>query len=131
MQNVETLAHVALIARSGAAWFRQAGTPAEPGSMLVTAHRADGVSLVSEVAVGARLAEVLGLGRQPAQAVLTGGYHGAWIPAVQAASLPLTNAALRQAGGVLGAGVLACLEALARRAVTDCPALALLLERAR
>src|SRR5205814_2469727 len=103
VQNVETLAHVALIARFGAAWFRQAGTAAEPGTMLVTAHRADGSSRVSEVPVGAPLAEVLDLGRQPAQAVLTGGYHGAWIPAAQAAPLPLANAALRRAGGVLGA----------------------------
>ena len=109
VQNVETLAHVALIARFGAAWFREVGTVAEPGSMLVTAHRADGVSLVSEVPVGAPLAEVLGLGRQPAQAVLTGGYHGAWIPVAQAATLPLANAALRRAGASLGAGVLAAL----------------------
>jgi NADH:ubiquinone oxidoreductase subunit F (NADH-binding) len=109
VQNVETLAHVALIARFGAAWFRQVGTAAEPGTMLVTAHRADGLSLVSEVPVGAPLAEVLGLARQPAQAVLAGGYHGAWIPAARAAALPLANAALRQAGASLGAGVLAAL----------------------
>ena len=109
VQNVETLAHVALIARFGAAWFREVGTAAEPGSMLVTAHGADGVSLVSEVPVGAPLTEVLGLGRQPVQAVLTGGYHGAWIPVTRAATLPLANAALRQAGASLGAGVLAAL----------------------
>ncbi len=109
VQNVETLAHAALIARHGAAWFRQAGTAAEPGSMLVTAHRADGASRVSEVPIGALLAGVLELGREPAQAVLAGGYHGTWIPAAQAATLPLTNAALRQVGAWLGAGVLAAL----------------------
>ena len=36
VQNVETLAHVAQIARFGPAWFRRIGTPAEPGSALVT-----------------------------------------------------------------------------------------------
>jgi NADH:ubiquinone oxidoreductase subunit F (NADH-binding) len=111
VQNVETLAHVALIARFGADWFRQAGTAAEPGSILVTVHRADGAVLVSEVPVGAPLADVLDLGRAPAQAVLVGGYHGTWIAAAQAARLPLANAALRQAGASLGAGVLAALPA--------------------
>jgi NADH:ubiquinone oxidoreductase subunit F (NADH-binding) len=111
VQNVETLAHTALIARFGAAWFRQVGTAAEPGSMLVTAHRADGDSLVGEVPIGAPLAGVLDLGRPPVQAVLAGGYHGTWIPAAQAAALPLANAALRRAGASLGAGVLAALPA--------------------
>lgn len=34
--NAETLAHVALIARHGPDWFRQLGTPSQPGSTLVT-----------------------------------------------------------------------------------------------
>ena len=36
VSNAETLAHVALIARHGSEWFRQLGTPAQPGSALVT-----------------------------------------------------------------------------------------------
>ena len=36
INNAETLAHVALIARHGASWFRQLGTPSQPGSALVT-----------------------------------------------------------------------------------------------
>ncbi len=109
VQNVETLAHVALIARHGAAWFRGLGTADEPGSMIITCRRADGTAEVAEVALGTPVGALLGLGSAPAQAVLTGGYHGTWLRAADAARLPLTNAALRQAGAKVGAGVLAAL----------------------
>jgi len=140
VQNVETLAHLALIARYGAAWFRTAGTAAEPGSMLVTLHLADGRASVAEVPLGVSMADLLGLdpGRArpamagpagaapagagpanavipstagPVQAVLVGGYHGAWLPAAEAARLPLANAALHPLGAAVGAGVLAALPA--------------------
>ena len=128
VQNVETLAHLALIGRYGAAWFREAGTEAEPGTMLATLHLADGRTSVTEVPLGTSLAGLLGLdgGPGPAeagaagpgvpsafgpvQAVLVGGYHGAWLPAA-AAALPLANAALRPLGAAVGAGVLAALPA--------------------
>jgi NADH:ubiquinone oxidoreductase subunit F (NADH-binding) len=125
VQNVETLAHLALIARYGAAWFRSAGTEAEPGSMLVTLHLADGRTSVAEVPLGTGLAGLLGLepgpgdpagasvpsAAGPVQAVLAGGYHGAWLPAAEAAHLPLANVALRPFGAAAGAGVLAALPA--------------------
>jgi len=129
VQNVETLAHLALIARYGAAWFRAAGTGAEPGTMLATLHLADGRTSVVEVPLGAGLAGLLGLDARPGpaeagaaapgvpsafgpvQAVLVGGYHGAWLPAAEAAALPLANAALRPLGAMVGAGVLAALPA--------------------
>jgi NADH:ubiquinone oxidoreductase subunit F (NADH-binding) len=115
VQNVETLAHLALIARYGARWFRSLGTAAEPGSMLCTMHQADGTKEVVEAALGTPLDSLLRLG-DPAdsgtpQAVLVGGYHGAWLPASQAAGLTLSNAALRPAGAFIGAGVLAALPA--------------------
>ena len=109
VQNVETLAHLALIARYGPGWFRAAGTPAEPGTMLCTLHQADGSATVAETQIGTTLSALLDLA--PAQAVLAGGYHGAWIPAAQAAGLPLSNAALRPVGAFAGAGVLAALPA--------------------
>jgi NADH:ubiquinone oxidoreductase subunit F (NADH-binding) len=111
--NVETLAHVALIARYGAAWFRSAGTAAEPGTMLCTVRQPDGQTDIVEAAIGAPVGDLVTLDRRT-QAVLAGGYHGAWLPAAQAASLPLSNAGLRQAqlrlpGASVGAGVLAAL----------------------
>jgi len=108
VQNVETLAHLALIARYGPGWFRSAGTPDEPGSMLATLHQADGRMGVVETMPGTPIADLL---RLPAQAVLVGGYHGTWLPGPQAELLPLANAALRPLGVAAGAGVLAALPA--------------------
>ena len=36
VQNVESLAHVAMISRFGGEWFRSVGTAESPGTMLVT-----------------------------------------------------------------------------------------------
>ncbi len=111
VQNVETLAHLALIARHGSRWFRAVGTETEPGSMLVTLHLADGRADVIEVPLGIALRDLPGLGGYPAQAVLVGGYHGAWLPAAAAMNLSLANAALRPLGAGVGAGVVAVLPA--------------------
>jgi NADH:ubiquinone oxidoreductase subunit F (NADH-binding) len=109
VQNVETLAHLALIARYGPDWFRSLGTPDEPGTMLCTLRRADGSVNVAEAIIGTPLASLLD--SPGASAVLVGGYHGAWIPADRVPGLTLSNAALRPAGAFTGAGVLAALPA--------------------
>jgi NADH:ubiquinone oxidoreductase subunit F (NADH-binding) len=121
VQNVETLAHIALIARYGPGWFRGVGTRAEPGSMLCTIHHADGGVQVIETAIGTPLGGLLrdDLADEPygpgtaraAQALLVGGYHGTWVPAVRAAGLTLDNAGLRPAGAAVGAGIIAALPA--------------------
>jgi NADH:ubiquinone oxidoreductase subunit F (NADH-binding) len=114
VQNVETLAHLALIARYGPSWFRALGTPDEPGSMLCTLRQASGSVDVAEAAIGTPLATLLDLSAvngEAGGAVLVGGYHGAWLPAAQAAGLTLSNAQLRPAGAFAGAGVLAALPA--------------------
>ncbi len=110
VQNVETLAHIALIARFGPGWFAAAGTPDEPGSMLCTVLAADGASQVVEAALGTPLRALADCG-EGVQAVLCGGYHGAWLPAAEAARLSLRNAELKPAGAFVGAGVLAALPA--------------------
>ena len=113
VQNVETLANIALIARFGSAWFRSVGAVDEPGSRLVTLCGDVPQPGVVEVAGGTRLSDALGrsgLDTASVRAVLVGGYHGAWLPASDLAT-PLTRDALRPFGAAPGAGVLMVLGA--------------------
>lgn len=48
---------------------------------------------------------------EPLQALLVGGYFGAWLPVGAALPLPMTHAALKAAGGALGAGMVIALPA--------------------
>lgn len=105
VQNVETLAHLALIARRGPRWFRAVGTAAEPGSMLCTIRRSDGAARITEVPLGMPLKDLLGITR-PDGAVLIGGYHGTWVPAAAVAQLTLDNRSLERVGARVGAGIL-------------------------
>ena len=116
VQNVETLAHLALIARYGASWFRSAGTPAEPGSMLVTVLGAVRRPAVLEVEIGMPVGEVLELAggaSAPPQALLLGGYFGTWVDAAEAVGLPFSSAGLADLGAGPGAGLIAALPASA------------------
>ncbi len=85
VQNVETLAHLALIARHGANWFRGQGVPEEPGTFLATVSGGVNEPGVYEAPYGVRLAGLMsaaGGPTEPLQAILVGGYHGAWVPAI-------------------------------------------------
>ena len=108
VQNVETLAHLALIARYGPRWFRAVGTADEPGSMLTTVHTSNS-TLVIEAEIGVPL-RTLSL-QSNAQAVLIGGYHGTWLPIDAIDTLTLNNKALKTHGAAVGAGVIAALPA--------------------
>jgi len=112
VQNAETAAQLALIARHGAAWFRGLGTDEEPGSALVTLTGAVTHPGVYEIPIGARLQDLLqaagGL-RVPVQAYLIGGYIGSWIAARDAEGLVLSNAGLRPHGAALGARAIVAL----------------------
>ncbi len=112
VQNVETLAHLALIARYGAAWFRGLGTAREPGSMLVTILGAVNEPCVHEIAVGTPVQEVLRLAggaSAPLQALLLGGYFGRWADAAAAAPRPFSAAGLAPLDAGIGAGLIAAL----------------------
>lgn len=115
VQNVETLAQLALVARHGPAWFREVGTEDQPGTRLVTLSGAVRVPGVVEVAGGTPLADIVSLAggfSEPVQALLVGGYHGGWIPCSPAtARLPLTRSALAPWDAAPGAGILIALPA--------------------
>ena len=112
VQNVETLANLALIGRFGVDWFRSVGMDDEPGSALVTVSGGVAAPGVYEFALGTPMTTVLdGAGgtTEPILAVLVGGYFGGWLPAGALGGLTLTHASLRGAGGVLGCGVVVAL----------------------
>jgi NADH:ubiquinone oxidoreductase subunit F (NADH-binding) len=116
VHNVETLAHLALIARHGDRWFRGAGVPSAPGSMLVTVSGAVDRPGVYEIEMGTPLGHLVTLADGPAEplaALLVGGYFGAWLPVRAAWPVPMTHASLKAAGGALGAGIVIALPAWA------------------
>jgi NADH:ubiquinone oxidoreductase subunit F (NADH-binding) len=112
VSNVETLAHVALIARYGARWFREVGTHEDPGSALVTVSGAVVRPGVYEVAHGSALGSVVtaagGLS-EPTRAFLVGGYAGGWLGMSQARQARLSRTGLAPFGVGLGAGIIVAL----------------------
>jgi NADH:ubiquinone oxidoreductase subunit F (NADH-binding) len=105
--NVETFAQLALIARYGPDWFRAAGTPEAPGTMLLTVSGAVVRPGVLEVPVGTPVREVLRAADavpDPA-AVLVGGYGGAWLAGATTGEHALDPESMAAAGAALGPGI--------------------------
>jgi NADH:ubiquinone oxidoreductase subunit F (NADH-binding) len=80
VQNVESLAYAALIARFGDAWYRSAGMAETPGTALVTiGGGAPNMSGVWEIDLGMTVGHIAALAGAPesqTRAVLLGGYFG-------------------------------------------------------
>jgi NADH:ubiquinone oxidoreductase subunit F (NADH-binding) len=110
--NVETFAHIALIARYGPQWFREVGSSAQPGTALVTLSGAVAGPGVYETAFHTPLADLIaragGLAG-PVQALLVGGYGGRWLTAREMARLSLSEGDPLLTAGSIGAGVLVVL----------------------
>ncbi len=108
IDNVETLAHVALIARRGPEWFRSAGLAGGAGTMLVTVSGAAGLPGVYEVEVGTRFADILALAQPDpgSSGVLVGGYFGTWHQIGVLAQLPFSAEGLKPAAASPGAGII-------------------------
>jgi NADH:ubiquinone oxidoreductase subunit F (NADH-binding) len=114
VQNVETLAHLALVARFGPQWFRAVGTPAEPGSALITLSGAVRDRGVYEVGLGTAVRDLLAQAGGPTAelgALLVGGYFGTWLAAEEALAASLSTAALAPLGGAPGARAIVALPA--------------------
>jgi NADH:ubiquinone oxidoreductase subunit F (NADH-binding) len=112
IQNPETLAQLALVARFGSRWYRELGTVADPGSALVTISGAVQEPGVYELAFGTAMSDLLaaaGGPTEPLQALLVGGYFGTWVEAARATGLRLAREDLRSVGCTLGSGVLIAL----------------------
>jgi NADH:ubiquinone oxidoreductase subunit F (NADH-binding) len=117
VNNVETLAHLALIARHGSDWFRSVGTVARPGTTLLTLSGAVQAPGVYEVPCGVQVPELLtiaGGATERVRALLVGGYSGSWVPGI-GRGLTFDDASLRSAHAIPGAGVVVALGE------SDCP----------
>ncbi len=108
VNNPETFAHVALIARHGARWFRGLGTPSQPGSTLITLGGAVAYPGVYEIEHGSpfsALIDAAGGTTEAARAVLIGGYAGVWVDGRHLGALTLADEELAPYGARVGTGV--------------------------
>ena len=113
LSNAETFAHIALIARHGSLWFRELGTPAHPGSTLVTVSGPVAYPGVYEIEIGASLSALIdaaGGATARVRAALLGGYAGTWVGGEQLAGLLLSDDHLAAHRASLGAGVVLLLS---------------------
>jgi NADH:ubiquinone oxidoreductase subunit F (NADH-binding) len=101
VSNVETLAHLAVLARVGAAAFAEVGDPGEPGTRLLTVGGTQVLEVTTDTTVATALGQTKDVG-----AVLVGGFFGTWETLADVGGAPLTHAGLREVGTALGAGVL-------------------------
>jgi NADH:ubiquinone oxidoreductase subunit F (NADH-binding)/ferredoxin len=106
LSNAETFAQLAVLALLGADGYASAGTPDEPGTVLLTVGGSAARPAVVETPTGVPLGTVLDVCEaRVCEGVLVGGYHGKWLPAEAAYDVPISRAGLEAAGGSLGAGI--------------------------
>lgn len=104
LSNAETWAHVGLLVLRGAAHYRLRGTPAEPGTTLLTVTAPGARPAVHEVAYGSRLRDVLPASTAGAPGIV-GGFHGSWAMGPTLANALVSVPGMTALGAPLGAGV--------------------------
>lgn len=105
VDNVETLAHLALVSRHGPDWFRGRGTEDAPGTALITVGGAVHAPGVYEIDLGVPIREpvrMAGGTTAPVRGMLLGGLGGRWLPLSEMGDLALTDPSCRAAGARLG-----------------------------
>jgi NADH:ubiquinone oxidoreductase subunit F (NADH-binding) len=110
VHNAETLAHVAMIARTGPDAFRARGLVEDPGSTLITISGAVEHPGVVEVDRGTPLIDIVNRATPigPPQALLVGGYGGAWVGPAHFTT-PYASLSLRAIGAAAGVGIVIAL----------------------
>jgi NADH:ubiquinone oxidoreductase subunit F (NADH-binding) len=113
VNNVKTLAAVPWIVRHGAGAYAALGTPESPGTTLLQLGGVVRKPGVVEVPLGTRIRDVLdgpgGFVHGKLKAVLMGGPTGGFLPP-EALDMPLTHAALTEAGALAGSGSLLAID---------------------
>jgi NADH:ubiquinone oxidoreductase subunit F (NADH-binding) len=108
VQNVESLALAALIARRGHAWYQGLGHGRARGIGLLTVSGAVNHAGVHEVELGSTLSDAAAAAgglNGDVGAVLLGGYFGGWADLREQWGLPLDAPSMRARGLALGCGV--------------------------
>jgi NADH:ubiquinone oxidoreductase subunit F (NADH-binding) len=110
VHNAETLAHVAMIARTGPDAFRAHGVVEDPGTSLITISGAVEHPGVVEVDRGTPLLDIADRATPigPPQALLVGGYGGAWVGPAHFTT-PYASLSLRTIGAAAGVGIVVVL----------------------
>jgi NADH:ubiquinone oxidoreductase subunit F (NADH-binding) len=114
VQNVESLALAALIARRGHAWYHGLGHGRARGIGLLTVSGAVNRAGVHEVELGSTLGDAAAAAgglKGDVGAVLLGGYFGGWADADEQWGLPLDAHSMHARGLALGCGVVHFLPA--------------------
>ena len=114
VQNVESLAYAALIARFGEAWYRSAGRLELRGTALVTLSGGAPEQGVREIELGTTVGELAadaGARADEIRAVVLGGYFGTWAPVDEAWMLPLDPAVMKRHDLTFGCGIVGLLPA--------------------
>jgi NADH:ubiquinone oxidoreductase subunit F (NADH-binding) len=112
VQNVESLAHAALIARFGVDWYRSLGRGETRGTALVTVLGRTSPGVVLEIEMGTSLREVaasLGEDVWSSEAILLGGYFGGWCRVDEVIDRRLDPVDVADVGSSFGCGLIALL----------------------